>query len=312
MSYEDPNRDGQGQFHFLGMPATIGEQQAAGVSYQDDALSAGLRVRNMRMMSGLDEFTGQPLPTRAYSSAGCSDGSVRSSEDGQCGKLLWTTFKWTVLWPTALFCAGAGLVVAAAWSNNAWRDSGPGRGLSAVALRAIAPSARLAPPSNYLTPQEMARAKSLDAILKAGEAKRLERRGLASSYLCQVNAFCARDAELRSGVFVGMQAAKFLLSEARRGKADAARDACLLPLLTEARVQPLLLSTLSCRDAAAAGSREARELLGALNASGWVRFGRIVELISDAACLEVPSSFCRLSDAPGKLVRAFEFAAAPH
>jgi hypothetical protein len=309
MTYQDPNRNAAGEYHYLGFGTRPGEQWGAGVNQYDDVISAGFKVRNQRVAAGLDEFTGLPKSTgpSGYGYAAGGSSGLYAVDESQIGAVLWGVVKWTLLWPALLLLVVCAAALAAAAANSAWRDSGPGRGLAAATARAVAPGASLAPPSAYLSPKQMAAALDLNALLRSIGSRRAESNELASAYLCQLHAECARAAEARSGALVASRAEIFLIMEAKRGYGTAAADACLLPLLTGVRLQPVSLARSGCYVAARnARSERARELSARL-ASSWLAQGaRMVEWVADAGCFDIPAPFCRVSDAFGKAARLFE------
>ncbi len=307
MSYHDPNRNDEGQFHSLGIPgATTGEQWSAGVTPYDDAFTAGLRVRNRRLMLGLDEFNGQPAASPRYGSGGYAPARSSAPVDHSwIGIFLVGAMKWLFVWPLLILALAVSILTAAAGANNRWRDSGAERGLAQIAFRSVAPGARLAPPSTYASPKQMASAMRLGALLESGPLATATRRELLSAYLCQTNSECALESEARSGIFVSTRAVLFLIGEAKRGVASAGRDACLLPFLTGLRGQPVLMARRSCAAVAREANTEAsRRISTDLDSSGVVAAARILEWISDAACLDPSGPSCRTSDAPAKLASA--------
>lgn len=210
------------------------DQIQAGVNQWDNTFSAGAKVQQDRINRGLDPFTGQPpMPYRL---------------PGPLEQAIGSMLKWALLLPLLLLAAAVVLALALAGLRAAVRGVDPA-GLARSVASDLSPPRKLSPPTAYLTEREIAAAAKGPALFQA-LAKRSKAVNVnAGAYLCALDPQCARKAWEEGGNQLLSRAQGLVLDHARKGKASAAVDLCLLPLWTN-RVQPVQYATYSCEWAA--------------------------------------------------------------
>lgn len=260
----------------------IGEadQVAAGVNRWDSAFGAGQKVRQMRIARGLDPLTGlAPLPPGAYAS------------DGSGAEVVYQLIKWAILGPMTLAFAAALLYLVLVAAASGIRGSDPGA-LTRELPSKLSPPRTLAPPSTYLSAKEAGSAPKGGPLFASLESQRPAPAAKAGAYLCALDSECARRAWRQSGNRLLWRAQAFLLEQAKKGKAQAAVDLCLLPLRTN-RAQPLRAAVHSCRWAAKeTGSPDAKSILAAFEAPFWGARAKLAEGYYFFDCVKDWTSIC--------------------
>lgn len=265
MSYDDTNRNDNGQF-YTGA-GLIGEQAVSGVGWNDNAMTAMFKVQNYRAASGLDPFTGAPkpvvYPTYPHVSGGGggfsgSSWSPKSApverDEGQILQILGHLVMWVVVWPALI-----ALAIGAALYGAKTID---GSGLATRAASTEFASFKLNAPSAFLPAKDLATPINPKALLaefhtplpsKKADPKRLHSQNLlAKAYQCVTQPGCRADMAKLDAVAADnlpYVAAGFFVPLIAKGDERAARDMCMLPLMAGSSYRDALVARTTCSQA---------------------------------------------------------------
>lgn len=229
------------------------------------------------------------VTTPVYSGPNATSGRSAPIDDSQVGLVLWKLFKWTVL---PLLVASA--LAAALWwgvreADRAWIKRDPNGGFTRYATSQVFPGEDLAATSTYLSvgdDSSTLQGTALIAALRAVKrpfavADPRNARLLASAYRCQSSGACRLSvAKAAPELQISMLdlVVAYLGNKAKTGSELAARDGCLLPLLTGTTPQAVFLGRNACTMMVVANrkSPEARIHLAKMEDSGWFKLARVM------------------------------------
>lgn len=258
--YDDPSRTEGGQF-YSNPTANVYEQANAGVNWNDSPMTASFKVQNQRSAMGLDPYTGGPkMPdiSTTYNGGGYSrSGSSGSSDppgEGQILQILGSLFMWVVVGPAAIFAALGGLLYGArALEGPKLAEHGSSMEFS---------SYKLSPPSTYLTAKELATPIDPKALLarfheplpsKKVDPSRLHSKAIiVEAYRCQTQLGCRQEMAKLDAVAADnlpYVAAGFFVPLIAKGDERAARDMCILPLMSGSSYRDVLVASAVCSQA---------------------------------------------------------------
>lgn len=210
-------------------------------------------------------------------------------DESQIGLILWKLCKSTVL-PLLMLSI---VIVAGGWgvrqADQAWMRRDPDGGLTRYATARVFGGEELAPPSTFLSSKEEANVLHGSALIAA--MRRVRRpfvaseprnaRLLASAYRCQTSDACRSSIrQLAPELEIPMVdlAVSYLGVKAKAGSEIAARDGCLMPLLTVSTPQAVFLGRNACAMMVVANgqSNEARRHLATMDRSGLFKLARAI------------------------------------
>lgn len=240
---------------------------------------------------GTDALPPRTSQTVARRTPKTSSLATRSSpiDDKQFGLIPRKSFKWTVLLMSVTAAVAAALWWGVREADRAWTKQDPNGGLTRYATSQVFPGEKLAATSMFLSVKDEGNTLQGTALVTALRAVKRpfavadprNAKLLASAYRCQSSDLCrfsvARDAPELQIPMLDLAVA-FLGNKTKAGSEPAARDGCLLPLLTGTTPQAVFLGRHACAMMVAANrnSRTAHMYLAKMEGSSWLKLAGLV------------------------------------